>query len=157
MGLTSGRTCVKKLAHVIANSPELRDKHLHPMSPNDTRNVSDPHEREFGVAGCLGCLDCVHVCWRLCPSAWKGQFQGKTKGKASLVLEAVADCNLWFWHASFGTPGSQNDVNVIDRSPSLRSMLDGTMTDELDFECNIGDTVLDRLWSLVDGVHPPLS
>ena len=28
---------------------------------------------------------------------------------ATIVLEAVADNNLWFWHATFGVAGSCND------------------------------------------------
>jgi Plant transposon protein len=89
--------------------------------------------------------------------AWKGQCQGKDKGKASLVLEAVADYNLWFWHASFGHPGSLNDINIFDRSSLLRSMLDGTHNEELDFEYKIGENVFNRLWYLVDGIYPNIA
>jgi Plant transposon protein len=157
MGMTTGRICMKELAKAIANSPELREKYLRNMTTADTRRVSAMHEEEFGVPGCLGCLDCMHVFWRCCPTGWKGQFQGKEKGKASMVLEAVADYSLWFWHASFGTSGSCNDINIFDRSSLLRSMLDGTMTDELDFDFTIGDTVFNKLWFLVDGIYPNIA
>jgi hypothetical protein len=30
-----------------------------------------------------------------------------------LVLEAVADKDLWIWHAFLGMAGSHNDINVL--------------------------------------------
>jgi hypothetical protein len=32
------------------------------------------------------------------------------------ILEAVASHDLWIWHALFGLPGSNNDINVLHRS-----------------------------------------
>jgi hypothetical protein len=34
-----------------------------------------------------------------------------------MILEAVASKNLCIWHAFFGTAGSQNDINVLNKSP----------------------------------------
>ncbi|XP_063941212.1 uncharacterized protein LOC135149424 [Daucus carota subsp. sativus] len=31
-------------------------------------------------------------------------------------MEAVADYELWIWHAYFGLPGSNNDINVLESS-----------------------------------------
>ncbi|KAH9138932.1 hypothetical protein AeRB84_016788 [Aphanomyces euteiches] len=50
-----------------------------------------------------------------CPVYLAGQFKGKEK-KPTVVLEACADADLWIWHASFGWPGSLNDINILDRS-----------------------------------------
>ncbi|GJW96681.1 hypothetical protein Tco_0178489 [Tanacetum coccineum] len=33
------------------------------------------------------------------------------------MLEAVADQRLWIWHAYFGVPGANNDLNVLYGSP----------------------------------------
>jgi hypothetical protein len=33
-----------------------------------------------------------------------------------VILEAVASHALWIWHALFGLPGSNNDINVLHRS-----------------------------------------
>jgi Plant transposon protein len=99
----------------------------------------------------------MHVYWRTCPTAWKGQYQGKHKGKASIVLEAVADYNTWFWHTAFGPPGSNNDINIWDRSPLLKAILSGYYEEELDYNYSIGSTAFSRLWFLVDGIYPELS
>jgi hypothetical protein len=66
--------------------------------------------------------------------AWAGQFQDKDK-EHSIVLEAVADQSLWIWHAFFGMPGSNNDVNVLDRSPLVTNMLWGP-SEDLTFTMN---------------------
>ena len=90
---TSGRDCVRRLCRIIAKS-ELRDCYLRKMSRADAKRISALHEREFGVKGCIGCLDCMHVFWRTCPVAWQGQYKGKD-GSPSIVLKALADYNTW--------------------------------------------------------------
>ncbi|XP_048501253.2 uncharacterized protein LOC104887555 [Beta vulgaris subsp. vulgaris] len=77
-----------------------------------------------GFPGMVGSIDCMHWEWKNCPTAWKGQFQGRG-GVATLVLEAVADRDLWIWHSFFGIPGSCNDLNVLHRSPVFRDVLEG--------------------------------
>jgi hypothetical protein len=37
------------------------------------------------------------------------------KKEPTIILEAVASKDLWIWHAFFGTPGSHNDINVLQR------------------------------------------
>ena len=64
----------------------------------------------------LGSLDCMHVCWKNCPVAYQGLYQGK-EVYSKIVLKAVADNNLWFWHAAFGFAGRSNDFSILDVSP----------------------------------------
>lgn len=68
-----------------------------------------------GFPGMLGSLDCMHWKWKNCPTAWAGQYAGRS-GKPSIILEAVADYDLWIWHAYFGMPGTNNDINVLHSS-----------------------------------------
>ena len=156
MGETTGRDCLKKLCLAISSSPELRGKYLRTMTREDAVRICELHLREFGVAGCLGCLDCMHVYWRTCPVAWQGQYKGKEEAP-SIVLEAVADYTTWIWHAKFGFPGTLNDINIWDQSSLLREFLDGTFTDDIDFEFQIGEKTFDQLYFLVDGIYPDLS
>ncbi|KAK9073354.1 hypothetical protein SSX86_007678 [Deinandra increscens subsp. villosa] len=80
--------------------------------------------KERGFPGMIGSIDCMHWEWKNCPSAWAGQYAGRS-GKPTIVLEAVASYDLWIWHAFFGTPGSCNDINVLHRSPIFDDVLSG--------------------------------
>ncbi|XP_021747847.1 uncharacterized protein LOC110713702 [Chenopodium quinoa] len=74
------------------------------------------HQNELrGFPGMIGSIDCMHWEWKNCPTTWKAQYAGRNK-KATLILEAVADQDLWIWHSFFGIPGSCNDLNVLYRS-----------------------------------------
>ena len=67
-------------------------------------------------------LDCMHYEWKNWLVAWQGDF-GDKDGKKSIILEAVADGGLHIWHAFFGLPGSNNDLNLLDWSPLIHNML----------------------------------
>jgi Plant transposon protein len=118
MSDTTARKSLKLFCEIISKS-ELKDVYRRRMTKADARRVSQLHEANFGVSGCVGCLDCFHVYWRLCPTSWKGQYEGK-EGTPSLVLKAVADYNTWIWHAKFGFPGTLNNINIWDQSPLLK-------------------------------------
>ena len=103
-----------------------------------------------GFPGMLGSIDCMHWEWRNCPTAWKGQFTGRGK-HPSMILEAVASHDLWIWHAYFGMPGSNNDINVLHRSPIFSSYLRSRSTP-------VSFTVNGRTYNmgyyLTDGIYP---
>lgn len=42
-----------------------------------------------------------------------------------IILGAVIDKNLWFWHMYFGMPGSNNDVNVSQWSNAFQHLIHG--------------------------------
>ncbi|XP_074305490.1 uncharacterized protein LOC141640706 [Silene latifolia] len=79
---------------------------------------------ERGFLGMMGSIDCMHWQRKNCPTAWQGQYAGRS-GKATIILKAVASYDLWIWHAFFGTPGSLNDINVFHRSPVFDDILEG--------------------------------
>ena len=72
----------------------------------------------------LGSLDCMHWRWKNCPTAWAGQYSGRS-GAPTIILEAVADYDLWIWHAYFGMPGSNNDINVLESSRLFSNLTQG--------------------------------
>ena len=153
MGETTARSCVKYLCSILSQSPELCDVYLRKMTRSDARRISALHQCRHGVPGHIGSIDCMHVGWRVCPLAWQGQYQG-SKGKPTIVLEAVADYQLWIWHASFGFAGSMNDINIWDRSPLLKSWIDGSFANDVDFEFEIDGKVFHQLWLMADGIYP---
>jgi hypothetical protein len=95
-------------------------------------------------------LDCMHWAWKNCPVAWQGQFQDKDKNR-SIILEAIADQSLWFWHAFSGLPGGNNDINVLDRSPLIANLLRGEGHD-MSFQVNGHE--YPRFYLLTDGIYP---
>jgi hypothetical protein len=99
------------------------------------------HSYHHGVPGMVGSLDYMHVSWCLCPVALLGQFEGKEQ-KPTLILEAVADYDLWLWHSCFYHPGLLKDINVWDKSSLLQEFLDGTFSEDVDFEFEINGTVV---------------
>ncbi|KAE9338378.1 hypothetical protein PF008_g12096 [Phytophthora fragariae] len=103
-----------------------------------------------GFVGMIGSVDCMHWQWRLCPTAHAGQYKGKEK-KPTVVLEAVADYNLRIWHCNFGSPGSLNDINILDQSPLFNEMLQGKAP-RIDFSIAGNRHYMPYL--LADGIYP---
>ena len=99
-------------------------EYLRLPTPYDLKSIINLHKTVHGVDGMVGSLDCSHTYWRNCPKAWQGSYKCKEK-MPSIVLEAVTDYNLFFWHISYGYTGNLNDRTIISRSPLLDRMLDG--------------------------------
>ena len=100
----------------------------------------------------IGSIDCMHWEWKNCPYAWRGQYIRGDQGRAAMILEAVASYDLWIWHAFFGTSGSNNDVNVLDRSPVFDELLQGRAP-PVHFMVNDNEYHLG--YYLTDGIYPP--
>lgn len=120
-------------------------------SPNesDIQRLSTANEAR-GFPGMLGSLDCMHWQWKNCPKAWKGQFQGKS-GEATIILEAIASQDLWIWHCFFGVPGSNNDINVLNRSPLISQLISSNFPL---IEYEIEGRKRSQGYFLTDGIYP---
>ncbi|KAK2645506.1 hypothetical protein Ddye_020701 [Dipteronia dyeriana] len=81
--------------------------------------------KDRGFPGMLGSLDCMHWKWKNCPTAWAGQYTGRS-GSPTIILEVVADYDLWIWHAYFGLPGTNNDINVLETSHLFSNLTQGS-------------------------------
>jgi hypothetical protein len=133
-------------------------EYLRLPTDNDVKAIFNLHHSIHGIKGMFGSLDCSHTYWKNCPKAWQGSFKGKEQ-KPSVVLEAIADHHLWFWHASYGYAGTLNDLNILNLSPFLDSLIDGSFEtkERLVVPFNINNRTFDKMFLLCDGIYPPYS
>jgi hypothetical protein len=106
-----------------------------------------------GFPGMFASLDCMHWEWKNCPVVWQGDF-GDRNGKKPIILEAIASEDLHIWHAYFGLPGSNNDLNVLSRSPLVENFLTSAARDR---HFSINGCDYDRYYLLTDGIYPKWS
>lgn len=149
------RTCCQEFDKVMCRL--FLSEFMRSPTAEDLKRIDELHFDKHKVSGMLGSLDCMHLVWKNCPVAWQGMYQGKEKDP-TMILEAVCDYNLWFWHGFFGAAGSQNDINVLKLSRLLHSFLSG------DFELrereagvvpyDINGEMYDEMFVLVDGIYP---
>ncbi|KAI3776597.1 hypothetical protein L1987_46383 [Smallanthus sonchifolius] len=117
----------------------------------DIQQIYEVHEAVHGILGMLGSIDCTHWEWTNCPTAWRGQHQRGDYPHPTLMLEAVASCDLWIWHAFFGVAGANNDINVLDQSPIFDDIIDGVAPGS-SFIAN--DVEYEHVYYLADGIYP---
>lgn len=104
-----------------------------------------------GFPAMLGSIDCMHWPWEKCLHAWRGQFTRGDHGVPTMILEAVASHDLCIWHAYFGVVGSNNDINVLNKSPLFIWELKGE-TPRVQFTVN--GVQYDRGYYIADGIYP---
>ena len=99
----------------------------------------------------LGSIDCMHWAWKNCPKGWAGMFTRGDKDVPTMILEAVATRDLRIWHAFFGTAGSQNDINVLNKSPLFIQAIKGEAPA---VHYNVNGTQYDMGYYLADKIYP---
>ena len=85
-----------------------------------------------------------------CPTAWKVMYCGHIR-EPSIILEAVASYDLWIWHSFFGLPGSNNDINVLEKSHVFFEFAQGRAP-AINYSIN-GHNYTMRYY-LADGIYP---
>ncbi len=117
--------CCDEFALMIKDMYSL--EYLWVPDENDLNGICRLHRALHGVNGMMGSLDYMHTQWKNCPKAWQATFKsGKESEGPTVVLEAMSDYHLWFWHASFGYAGSLNDLYVLNLLSFLESLVDGS-------------------------------
>ncbi|XP_015960490.1 uncharacterized protein LOC107484421 [Arachis duranensis] len=128
----------------------FENEYLRKPKPNDVQLLLQMAEGR-GFPGMLGSIDCMHWQWKNYPKAWKGMYMSGYRGVATIVLEVVASSDLWIWHAFFGVSGSNNDINVLDRSPVFDDILNDHAP-EVNFTINGNNYTMG--YYLADGIYP---
>ena len=125
-------------------------------TPQDVKSIDLLHRSVHGVNGLFGSLDCTHTFWN-CPKAWQGSYSGK-EHRPSIILEAICDNHTFFWHASYGSAGRQNDLTILAASPFHHKLINGKF-EKLEQQSNsvpfmIDDDQFSKMYILVDGIYP---
>ncbi|KAL5832315.1 hypothetical protein ACOSQ4_017669 [Xanthoceras sorbifolium] len=139
----------------------FRERYLRSPNAYDVARLLQIGE-ERGFPGMLGSLDCMHWKWKNCPTAWAGQYSGRS-GSPTIILEAVADYDLWIWHAYFGLPGSNNDINVLEASHLFSNLAKGLAPPahyviqgkEYNTGYYLADGIYPKWSTLVQTIHDP--
>ena len=137
------------------------ERYLRSPNANDVARLLHVGEQR-GFPGMLGSLDCMHWKWKNCPTAWAGQYAGRS-GSPTIILEAVADYDLWIWHAYFGLPGSNNDINVLEASHLFANLAEGIAPPahyviqgkEYNMGYYLADGIYPKWSTLVQSIHDP--
>ena len=111
------RDCCKQFDMAILQC--YQQEYLRLPTAEDVKNITALHRSVHKVDGLLGSLDCTHTYWKNCPKGWAGSYTGK-EGRPSLVLEAIADYQLFLWHIAYGFSGNLPDVTILSHSPYNR-------------------------------------
>ncbi|KAI0563688.1 Plant transposon protein [Gracilaria domingensis] len=114
---------------------------------------------QVGFPGCIGFVDCMHVHWKYCPKAMKGQYHNPKDGKLAIMsCEALCDRRLYCWYRFPVRCGTNYDITVVDNSPLFIDILSGgrRMTIPEGYVVN-GVHQSGLLYYLVDGIYPPWS
>ncbi|KAL5576009.1 hypothetical protein UlMin_017708 [Ulmus minor] len=137
------------------------EQYLRSPNANDVARLLHIGKRR-GFPGMLGSLDCMHWKWKNCPTAWAGQYAGRS-GSPTIILEAVVDYDLWIWHAYFGLPGSNNDINVLEASHLFANLAEGIAPPahyviqgkEYNMGYYLADGIYPKWSTLVQSIHDP--
>ncbi|XP_074315931.1 uncharacterized protein LOC141652346 [Silene latifolia] len=147
VGESTARECFEYFTNAVIS--HFRNEYLRIPTVEDTQRLLQIGASR-GFSGMLGSIDCMHWKWKNCPNAWKGQFQGRNSSP-TVILEAVASQDLWIWHSYFGTPGSANDLNVLNRSPVFDALLNGYVPN---VNYMVNGNQYDCGYYLTDGIYP---
>lgn len=156
MSKTMARTCCNNFDTTIKFLYEK--EYLRVPTKADLKSITKLHKAVHGIDGMFGSLDCMHTFWKNCPYSWQGAFQGK-EGSPSIVLEALSDYHMWFWHAAHGYAGTLNDLTILSYSTLLEQILDGSFN-QLEANCvpyQVSKEQFEYLYILVDGIYPQYS
>ncbi|XP_073525430.1 uncharacterized protein [Phyllobates terribilis] len=147
MGESTALECLSRFCDAVF--AEFGATYMRRANEDDVRRILAINGAR-GFPGMLGSIDCMHWTWKNCPTAWHGQFQGKSK-TPTLVLEAVATQDTWIWHSFFGVSGKFNDISIVQRSPVFEDLLNGT-TPQVEYTVNGHQYTMP--YYLTDGIYP---
>ncbi len=90
-------------------------EYLRLSNPADLKSTTKLHKAIHGVKRVFGSLKLHAHRWKKCYFAWQGFSQGEEKA-STIALEAFSDCQIWFWHLSYGYTSTLYERIILDLS-----------------------------------------
>ncbi|XP_062118360.1 uncharacterized protein LOC133831976 [Humulus lupulus] len=149
----------KRICRVIVEV--FAEQYLRSSNTNDVSKLLHVG-KQLGFSGMLGSLDCMHWKWKNCPTTWARQYASRS-GHLTIIFEVVDDYGIWIWHANFGLPSSNNDINVLEAS-HLFSNLSSSIAPrdhyviqgkEYNTDYYLADGIYMKWSTLVQTIHDP--
>ncbi|XP_074347394.1 uncharacterized protein LOC141686247 [Apium graveolens] len=150
MGESTKLECVKIFCQQVEGL--FGEEYLRTPTPTDLRRFLGRGE-QMGFPGMIGSIDCMHWEWKNCPGGWGGAYSGR-KGRPTIILEAVASYDTWIWHAFFGVPEAQNDINVLGQSPVFDKVIAENSPTVM---FHVNGKRYNNAYYLADGIYPRYS
>jgi hypothetical protein len=118
--------------------------YLRAPTPAGIQRILQQNE-DLGWPGQAFSIDVVHWEWKNCSKAFAGaylqhlkmismmvktkidagQYTGKDERLPTMALEVTVGPDLHIWWATFGYPGTLNDLTILDRSPLIGNIIEG--------------------------------
>ncbi|XP_057802007.1 uncharacterized protein LOC131017278 [Salvia miltiorrhiza] len=114
--------CMRRFCAVVIQC--FGTEYLRRPTPADCQRLMAMHEVKHDFPRMFGSLDCMHWAWKNCPVAWHEAYTRGDQEEPTITLEAVVSQDLWIWHAFFGIPGANNDINVLNSSTLFHDQLE---------------------------------
>jgi Plant transposon protein len=141
--------CLKRFCAGVVS--EFKREYLRNPNTDELRRIENEYAA-LGFPGCAGCVDCASWEWDCCPTAWQGNYKGKDR-KPTCRLEVICDDYLYIWHVCFGSPGSKNDISIMNNSDLFNAIRVGKWPPcRPDFA--IAGKRVNWFYYLADGIYP---
>lgn len=111
-------------------------------------------DADRGLRGCIGRLDWCHWRYTECPVAMRGIYlKNGRERQRTIVIETVCNRDMWVWNIFAGSPGSNNDLNVLAQSPLMVKANHGEWPPR-GLQFTVNDSSFHCPYYLVDGIGP---
>ena len=84
MSRSQSARCSEEFDRVMAAL--YKDEYLRSPTAADLKAINQLHKSQHGIHGMYESLDCMHLRWKNCPTAWQGSFSnGEEKNKPIMI------------------------------------------------------------------------
>ena len=87
----------------------------------DKREQIESGYARYGLVGCTGSIDCVHIGWNACPAGDRVSFCGKEK-YPSIAYEVICSNGRKILSVTKGFPGTRGDKSIVKVDETVRSL-----------------------------------